>query len=53
MRGTSSIIHCARRRQSSFSHYAAERLASLDADLFGFSTICNSYPVTIQTAQRI
>jgi radical SAM superfamily enzyme YgiQ (UPF0313 family) len=43
----------ARLGRSSFSHFAAERLAALDADLFGFSTICNSYPVTIQTAQRL
>src|SRR5580704_15927720 len=41
------------RERSSFSHYAAERLAAMDADLFGFSTICNSYPVTIQTVQRL
>ena len=33
--------------------YAAGRLASLDADLFGFSTICNSYPITIQTAGHL
>jgi radical SAM superfamily enzyme YgiQ (UPF0313 family) len=47
------IHSSARQRQSSFSRYAAERLASLDADLFGFSTICNSYPVTLQIAQRL
>jgi len=47
-------IHCsAARARSSFSQYAAERLAALDADLYGFSTICNSYPVTIQTAQHL
>jgi radical SAM superfamily enzyme YgiQ (UPF0313 family) len=43
----------ARLNRSSFSQYAAGRLASLDADLFGFSTICNSYPITIQTAGHL
>lgn len=42
-----------RANRTPFGHFAADRLAALDADLFGFSTICNSYPVTIQTAQRL
>jgi radical SAM superfamily enzyme YgiQ (UPF0313 family) len=41
------------RQRFSFSQYAADRLAALDADVYGFSTICNSYPVTIQTAQHL
>ncbi len=36
-----------------FSHFAAERLAATGADLFGFGTICNSYPVTLQMAQHL
>ncbi|MGC9949135.1 MAG: radical SAM protein [Bryobacteraceae bacterium] len=43
----------ARLNRASFSQYAAARLAALDADLYGFSTICNSYPVTIQTAGHL
>jgi radical SAM superfamily enzyme YgiQ (UPF0313 family) len=43
----------ARLQGLSYSHYAAEHLAARDADLYGFSTICNSYPITIQTAARL
>ncbi|MGO4879818.1 MAG: B12-binding domain-containing radical SAM protein [Bryobacteraceae bacterium] len=46
-------VHAARTTRSTYSEFAADRLASLDADLYGFSTICNSYPVTIQTAQHL
>src|SRR5205807_8106430 len=42
-----------RRRNLTFSDYAADRLAFLDADLYGFSTICNSYPVTVQIAEQL
>lgn len=34
-----------------FSQYAVERLADLSADLYGFSTICSTYPLTVRVAQ--
>jgi radical SAM superfamily enzyme YgiQ (UPF0313 family) len=42
-----------RRRDIDFSLIAAERLAETGADVFGFSTICNSYPVTLLMAERL
>jgi radical SAM superfamily enzyme YgiQ (UPF0313 family) len=40
-------------REGSFGRIAAERLAGAGGHLFGFSTICNSYPVSLQIAQHL
>src|SRR5260370_35066065 len=37
----------------SFSAFMASRLAAIPADVFGFSTICNSYPVSLQTVEAL
>ena len=47
------LLEGAGRREIPFSRFTAERLAGMDADLYGFSTICNSYPVTLQTAEQL
>src|SRR5437016_13053087 len=31
----------------------APKLAALDADMFGFGTICSSYPLTVRIAQEV
>ena len=39
--------------QSTFCRRFAEDLARLEADHFGFSTICSSYPFTLRIAQHL
>lgn len=36
-----------------FAAYAAGRLEPLPVDVFGFSTICSSYPLTLRIAERV
>jgi radical SAM superfamily enzyme YgiQ (UPF0313 family) len=36
-----------------FHSYAASRLADLDCDVYGFSSLCSSYPLTIRIAQQL
>src|ERR1700681_4252634 len=36
---------------AAFAHWAANRIAASSADVFGFSTICSSYPLTVQIAE--
>ncbi|MFF7452546.1 MULTISPECIES: cobalamin-dependent protein [unclassified Streptomyces] len=41
------------RTPGDFSAFAAERITSLPADVYGFSTICSSYPLTLRIAESI
>ncbi|OEJ21824.1 hypothetical protein AR457_41105 [Streptomyces agglomeratus] len=36
-----------------FCEFAARRLAELPVDVYGFSTICSSYPLTLRMAQEV
>jgi radical SAM superfamily enzyme YgiQ (UPF0313 family) len=36
-----------------FFHFAMERLKALSFDVFGFSSICSSYPLTLRLAQQV
>ncbi|MEU8434102.1 radical SAM protein [Streptomyces sp. NPDC029216] len=36
-----------------FSAFAAERIKLLPADVYGFSTICSSYPLTLRIAETV
>ena len=36
-----------------FCAFAARKFESISADLFGFSTICSSYPLTIRLARMV
>lgn len=36
-----------------FAAFAAERITSLPADVYGFSTICSSYPLTLRIAESV
>jgi radical SAM superfamily enzyme YgiQ (UPF0313 family) len=36
-----------------FCEYAGKRLRALSADVFGFSTICGSYPLTLRLARLV
>jgi radical SAM superfamily enzyme YgiQ (UPF0313 family) len=36
-----------------FCSFAADALGAIDADVFGFSTICSTYPFTLRLAQRL
>lgn len=38
---------------SSFAGWAADRIRSTGSDLFGFSTICSSYPLTVRIAEQL
>jgi radical SAM superfamily enzyme YgiQ (UPF0313 family) len=38
---------------ANFAGWAAERLAEVPADIFGFGTICSSYPLTIRMAEAL
>jgi radical SAM superfamily enzyme YgiQ (UPF0313 family) len=42
-----------RRQGVDFCVFAAQELSSMPADLFGFGTICNSYPLTIRMAEEL
>src|SRR5215469_13617950 len=37
-------------RPADFGEFVSSYLAGLDADFFGFSTVCSSYPLTIRIA---
>src|SRR5262249_38499529 len=37
-------------RPADFSEFVSSYLARVDADFFGFSTVCSSYPLTIRIA---
>ncbi|RPF39761.1 radical SAM superfamily enzyme YgiQ (UPF0313 family) [Streptomyces sp. Ag109_G2-6] len=37
----------------SFCDFAVHRLESFSSDVFGFSTICSSYPLTLRMAQQL
>lgn len=39
--------------RTGFSAVAADRLASLNADVIGFGTICSSYPLTLRIAETV
>ena len=36
-----------------FCSFAADALRTIEADVFGFSTICSTYPLTLRLAQRV
>ena len=36
-----------------FARFAADRLLATNADVYGFSSICNSYPLTIRIAELV
>lgn len=40
-------------RSTDFASFAAEYLAARDFDLFGFSTVCSSYPLTLRIAEAV
>jgi len=42
-----------RREGLSFSAHAARSLESLDFDIFGFGSICSSYPLTLRLAREV
>lgn len=42
-----------RREGLSFTAYAARSLASLPFDVFGFGSICSSYPLTLRLAREV
>mgnify|MGYP000153288952 FL=1 len=41
------------KRVESFRDYAARVIAAEPADLYGFSTLCSSYPLTVRIAQAV
>ena len=47
------VIAGLRQHGVEFCGYAARRLESISADVFGFSTICGSYPLTLRLAQAV
>ena len=47
----STAAYC--EREVSFASYASTTLESISADVFGFSTICSTYPLTLRLAQRV
>jgi radical SAM superfamily enzyme YgiQ (UPF0313 family) len=40
-------------RGADFAQFAAEQLALSNCDLFGFSTLCSSYPVVLRIAEKV
>ena len=40
----------ARRRRGDFAHHVADCLAATEADWYGFSSNCSSYPLTVRSA---
>jgi hypothetical protein len=36
-----------------FAHVAAQRIAAIDADVYGFGSICSAYPVSLRIAQQV
>jgi radical SAM superfamily enzyme YgiQ (UPF0313 family) len=48
------LTQAARRREGiSFSAYVTRSLESLSFDIFGFSSICSSYPLTLRLAREV
>ena len=47
------ISRGAKRTGAEFYEYASASLRNLSADVFGFSTICGSYPLTLRVARLI
>jgi radical SAM superfamily enzyme YgiQ (UPF0313 family) len=43
----------ARRNQADFCSFAGDYFAVRDFDLFGFSTVCSSYPLTLRIAAEV
>jgi radical SAM superfamily enzyme YgiQ (UPF0313 family) len=41
------------RHKSDFCRFAGEYFAALDFDVFGFSTVCSSYPLTLRIAAEV
>lgn len=45
-----STSHCA---SADFADFLALKIAESDADLYGFSTICSTYPLTVRVAESL
>ena len=41
------------REKTDFTNYAAQGIAELPGDFYGFSTICSSYPLTLRMAREL
>ena len=39
--------------RTDFCSFAEQYFAALDCDLFGFSTVCSSYPLTLRIAEAV
>jgi hypothetical protein len=50
--GASDDEECQGEPENLFS-FMVQRLQSLDHDVFGFSTICSSYPLTLRLAEQV
>jgi radical SAM superfamily enzyme YgiQ (UPF0313 family) len=46
-------FHRNRHEHSDFSRVAAAYVAQVDADFFGFSTVCSSYPLTLRIVSEL
>ena len=40
-------------KKLTFARFAADRIAAIRAEVFGFSSICSSYPLTLRIAQAV
>lgn len=46
-------LQTSHRGRTGFCRFAAGHLGSRDSDLFGFSTVCSSYPLTLRIAAEV
>lgn len=46
-------VQAGRKDSGDFAAHAAQAIAEIDADLYGFGSICSSYPLTIRIAKAL